>query len=600
MKLVANDCKLHSALQFQNSFSTNTSIYYAFAAKSTSFEDDNDPPVIEDIVQTTVYDVYDQMLFGKRILSDDVRLMLPKIPHTNTVFSRYDHAADLTDSSFYCTVLDAGTYHVYKCLDNNNGAVANASYPPANTDPTNQSFFTGDGYQWKYMYTANASIATKFSTSSFIPFVENANVTSNAVSGAIDVIAISSFGTARYISTDSGTLSEVSVGGNNYIVRLGSTASATNDIYNNSCIFLATGTGAGQQRKIVEYSALSKTVVLDDPFDVTPVANNTTYDIVPNVVIFGDGTGAQARALVNSSTQRVYGVVVTEAGSGYTRATAEVQGNTGVVTLSAEEMVSLRVILPPAGGHGSDVPSELGMHHVGMSVKFDSSLADGRVLDKNDFRVMGIVKDPLLRNVFLTIDTTPTLTFADNEVITQAVTGATGTVVERYDGNNTLELTNVLGIFDNANTHTISGTVDANTANVVSVGGPGLYLDQTLRLTCTNLGSNPNTFIEDEYVYQPGRESGTGANGVFYHTSNSSPSNSTVIRLTETSGVFNTSDVSTEWLLQGNSSGAQANITSIQYPDIVYGTGKVLYIQNSTAISKNTSQTETLKVIVEF
>lgn len=70
----------------------------------------------------------------------------------------------LEDCAFY-VITDE--YNVYKCLDNNNGAVS--TYKPIGT--TVDPITLPDGYMWKFMYSVPIALRNKFLTESYIPVV---------------------------------------------------------------------------------------------------------------------------------------------------------------------------------------------------------------------------------------------------------------------------------------------------------------------------------------------------------------------------------------------------------------------------------------------
>jgi len=100
------------------------------------------------------------------------------------------------------------------------------------------------------------------------------------------------------------------------------------------------------------------------------------------VTITGDGTGATATAVILNG--RVAKIIVQSPGSGYTRAVVSITG-TGFGAVG-------RAVLPPVGGHGRDVISEL----FSTSLAFYTTIArdknQGFDVD-NDYRQFGIVKD---------------------------------------------------------------------------------------------------------------------------------------------------------------------------------------------------------------
>jgi hypothetical protein len=310
---------------------------------------------------------------------------------------------------------------------------------------------------------------------------------------------------------------------------------------------------------------------------------------------------------VNAVSNKVEKVLVTARGAGYTYALAAVQGYTGVTANSTNQPV-LRCVMPPPGGHGADAAAELGARHLGVAVTMDSALSDSRLVGKNDFRIAGLLKDPLFSRVTLTINATPTQTLSDNEVITQPSTGAFGTVIERVDPD-TIVLSNVGGVFaTSANIVATSANISAN-----SVVGPGTYFDQTHRFVVLN--KTAEQFVEDQVVYQPDREDSANAltqsffnaTGVLYHSNNydiaANNTDYSLVRIVNKKGTFNNTDLLDEWLLAGkanNSAEPTSNVLSQVSSDIVYGSGTVLYIENTTPITCNTGQTETFRLILEF
>lgn len=476
MKLVTNNFRYSSAKHFVDSVSeSNTSTYYVFAGRSQPFANDNNVPTLYDNSRDTVYDVYDNMLFGKRLSTSDVSLMINRYNWTaNTVYARYDDEDDLLSTKQYFVVNSNNA--VFKCLNNNNDA--NSTVEPVIEDPTDESYITADGYQWKYMYSATAATVTKFATQEYFPFVENSSVVSNAVSGAIEIIDVVTPGERRYIGTHEGTFQDIEVGGNTLIYTLSANASATNDIYTGGVLYIVDGANGGNQRKIVDYDGVTKRVLLESAFSNTS-NTSTTYNIVPNVVIAGNGLGAQARAVVNSSTKTIESVLVTSRGAGYDYATVEVEGTVSSNTPAAPV---LRAILPPSGGHGKNQAEELGAHWVGISSTLSSSSSGGKIVDKNDFRILGLLKNPQYRSVTLTI--APEHEVADFSVgqeVTQSNTNATGTITDIDTSNNTITVTDVTGLFEVGS----SGTVGQL---VITYPGSGYFANTTVTIA-GNTGS---------------------------------------------------------------------------------------------------------------
>ena len=95
---------------------------------------------------------------------------------------------------------------------------------------------------------------TKFATEEYIPVIPNANVSGNAVSGAIDVITVSTRG-SNYDTYFSNTFNAIDlrIGGNTVLYGLASGASSNDNFYTDSYLYIKSGTGVGQIRKIVDY-----------------------------------------------------------------------------------------------------------------------------------------------------------------------------------------------------------------------------------------------------------------------------------------------------------------------------------------------------------
>lgn len=221
-KLITQNFRTQMARQFVESFSESANtIYYVTGHKSTSFTNDAAVPDPENTQNYTHYELYDDMLFGKHVLPSDVKHMIRNIVWTSgTVYDMYDDlAANLQDKNFYVSSLESGSYHIFKCLFNNNGSASTDQPLFSEIDVQDEIYLTTDGYQWKYMYSINSTNYLKFATSDYIPFIENANVTNAAVEGSINTILITNPG-SQYNSYAFGTVKESAVSGNTLLYAL--------------------------------------------------------------------------------------------------------------------------------------------------------------------------------------------------------------------------------------------------------------------------------------------------------------------------------------------------------------------------------------------
>lgn len=582
--LLTNYFNLHNAKQFRESISeTANSIYYVFAGRPTPYVSGDDSiPTIENNNDNVNVDPYKQMVFGKKVSNTDVKIMVPRYDWvSNTVYSPYRSNANLDTSNFYAVVNSVSNYYVFKVLDNNNGSASTIKPDYNETGADDEYYSTSDGYVWKYMYTIDRSTFEKFATDDYIPVVPNANVTGNAVTGSIDVIIVD-FQGSNYNSYLSNTFvsTDLTVGGNNTLFNIANNASSNNDFYNNSYIYIKDGTGIGQLRKIIDYNVVgsTKTITLQSSFTTTPDITSV-YEITPSVTISGDGSGAEARALVNSSSSNTISKIeIIERGSGYTFASASVVGNTGGVSNAA----TLTVVLGPKGGHGKDPEIELGGKYLGLSVTFANN-ESGTIPTKNDYRTIGILKDPYFANVVLTIDNS-TGSFTDNEILTQANSNATGIVVDTTLSS--ISITNVSGIF--VTNQLVTGATSGATANVVSytINGETKNFETFDNRHKYSFSAVSGTFQEDEKVFQFDLST---ANAYFHSNTGS------YLYLTDKHGILNIANTIT-----GANSAAVSTLNTYWPPDIVEGSGEVLYIENIDPTDRDENQSETIKIILKF
>lgn len=553
-KLVSKKMNINNADKFVQSVSTYTDSYYVFAGKHTPYAGSSDLVISqpEDSVKQNVISVYDDMLFGKKVTAADINKVIPRYDWTNgNVYAQYDDIdGELLTKEFYAVVNTGAQYLVYKCLYNNNGA--NSTVEPSGTDQ-NPFETPNDGYIWKYMYTANDTYMSKFATASFMPLIANTSVATNATEGSIEVIAIDPDNAGnRYNNYLSGIFKEVGdikVGGNELIYKISGVSdnnpsSSVNDFYNTCVIKMTSGAAAGEFRIIENYIGSSEQKITLSPGEwLGEISVNDTYEISPGVVVFDSGGTKQsnciARAIISpTSGNSVSKVEILNAGSGYRSAVCAILAPSVISTLTDWANASLRAIISPPGGHGSNISNELGANRVGISIKFQEN-ESGYITLENDYRQVGILKNPLFANLHLVLDTapgqqignfvigenvysyTPTVlagTVAINST-SAAVTG-TGTYFEESldVGNKVLITDGTSNIFANVASITSNTSftlaVNANflatsaTISKMSVSDVGVVTGNTSGITLTNVsvaGVSPTTYFtkivgEDSYA----------------------------------------------------------------------------------------------------
>lgn len=407
-KLITKEYRLHSARQLIESITepANTA-YYTFFGNHIEYANASVIPQPNDSISEVLIDVYRNMIYGKRVAPNDVSLMIPRNDYTsNKVYEMYDDTVGesnlaLFDSNYYAVVNADAFYHVFKCLDNNQGSNSTVQPEFGEIDSADEVYQTSDGYVWKYMYTVDNATVRKFATTEFFPVVSNSQVVAAAKSGKIDVIKVENAGRG-YDNYCNGIFraDDLRISGNSRVYSINSslTANVNADYYNGCYLYITEGTGVGQYSKIVDYTVNSsiKAVILRSAFIIPPQADSH-YEITPGVEITGDGTqtaNAEARALINTAGNSVQRIEMLEVGENYKFATAIVNANP-VVGISNTAI--LRPIFGPQGGHGFDPASELGATRVCISTKFSNT--DVEIPQTNDYRSIGVLRDPLFTNV---------------------------------------------------------------------------------------------------------------------------------------------------------------------------------------------------------
>ena len=395
--IVTDQFRILNASNFVDNVTDSNNSYYVFVGlsnpttsgfgRATDFNTDTPSPT--DNVNYMNF-VGDNMSFGKKVTSDNVRRLVRKISWTRgTKYEMYRHDYSLTnrspitgstrlyDANYYVMNTD---YKVYICIDNGSSGISttgNASLDePTFTDlEPSKAGTSGDGYLWKYLFTVSPSDIIKFDSTDFISVSNNWSSSTDS-----QIVAVRDNGDS--------------------------------DVNNNQI----------------------KKVYIDN--QGTGYANGTGQE----VAILGDGEGG--KVVVDVVNGKVTNAVVSAGGKGYTYGMVDLGaiGNT-----SASTKASLIPIIPPSKGHGSDIYKELGSDRVLVFARFDTSTTNDFPVNTS-FSQIGILKnptsigststftDPTFSSVgalkFSTTTGTPTI----GNSVTQVVTGGTAKgFVAAYD-----------------------------------------------------------------------------------------------------------------------------------------------------------------------
>jgi hypothetical protein len=380
------------------------------------YSTENVPPVPLDNL-TEKYNIYSDIIAAKRITSSYARSVVRRYNWDTANNPKFDMwkpnysatpagggqvgvgtalgGSALSGAKFY--VMNQG-YEVFKCLYNGE-SVANPSGVNVVHEPkTNPSaglgtyaagIFTAPdaSYIWKYMYTMPTDDVLAFLSSDFMPIAasgESSRVATEtaAVAGSLNVTLIKDAGTG---------------------------------LTNGTFYAPVLGDGAGAVAKLtVAGGALSAVEMAD-------VGSGYTYASIAIVTGIPSGTAGSTEAIGLFSD---VALTVSQA-------------------VAATSEPHLEVILSPQGGHGSDFETELNTKRVMANIRLTFVESAGDFPVDNDFRRIGIVKDPYDygTSTFSTADTLSGLKavkitgatgdYTQDEMITQTVTGGTakGTVV---------------------------------------------------------------------------------------------------------------------------------------------------------------------------
>lgn len=508
--IATNKFRIHNAKSFVEGFSeaaaSNLYLFIGRYAPWTASDvvsgainttDDNNPPSPPDHNQNIEYESWRSMIAAKRIQSTDVKHVIPRYNWTTgTVYTAYtDLLTNLYTNDVNPFYVITDEFNVYKCLfapyDSGQSQMTPSTVKPTGSAST--PITTADGYVWKYMYTVSASDALKFVTTGYVPVSTLASdpgasacsqedlqwtVQQGAIDGAIHTVQRKSNASgdsgAGYTSL-SGTTPAVPGSQSTLVISEGS---ATDDVYNGMSLFVN-----NKLFTISDYVGSTKTLTLSPNIDTTEGAKS--YTIAPKVNltdINGEGSGFEAYCVMSSD--KIDSVKVLNKGTGYTQGTITFTDG-GSPTTDA----SYVAVISPKGGHGSDPVKELGGFYVMMNTRLEYDEGVEKLTVDNDYRQIGIVKDPLKADSNLATDAlylqTVALpleagygTFTQDETVTGGTSGATGTVVDQLDisGTQYLRLSNTTGTFQAS--ETVTGGTSSATGDVKVAGPTGAELSR--------------------------------------------------------------------------------------------------------------------------
>lgn len=411
-----------------------------------------------------------RVIFGNKVSEDNIRYMFYKNAWlTGTIYDDFDDTQDMSTLNNIVTVSNSeGDYEVFKCLENNNGSASTSTPSFTGVDPNSyEQIFSGDGYVWKYLFTVSAGDDIVFGTNDSLPLPYPSYGNTDVIAAAKENISqiiiedtqINLFQQYRFgpsnNATDSSTVSFQSIvqsatSANVADIRVRATPKAGfslytgNDSYKNMYLLQTDSSGA-----MTVYDILSSSTPNSPDLDIDLKINTTDgnspnlfkndiFQIVPKINVTrstSSGTPCVAYGIIDQfgTLKRV---AFKSKGSEYKFATATLALPTAVATnYTPAQAATLRCVISPTGGHGSDMISELAMSRLAVITNFSGE--DVAIPDANSYTKVGLIKNP---------------SFTDSTLPTQ---------------------------FDNRTTIVISGD---HTATALA----GYYVQQTVALDTTN------------------------------------------------------------------------------------------------------------------
>ena len=361
----------------------------------------------------------ERVIFGKQILSDDIRPMITFIPWSSgTVYDQYDDTEELENKNFYIISEpegDGGDYHIFKCLFNNNGT-------PSITKPIfDQNLYeanlnyifdsaSDDGYIWKYMFSVSSASVRKYQSGDLFP-IERDQFVEDSAKQSIDVILVENIDDNSGYEKIEGSFVDIISPEENidrFIIRTEQYFNPVRGFYVDRVIFVqkdqsSTDIGA-RQYKITDSGENEEGDLYIDVIDYNSgdfeiSTSNDTFTILPRVEIEGAGTGAEALAIVEGDS--IVKIKMLTSGEGFYNATASIKG----FELDANNIneAILRPVISPREGHGSNPSRELYSNKICISKIIFDNIED-IVPSTNTYTRLGIVKTPEFTDQVISFD----------------------------------------------------------------------------------------------------------------------------------------------------------------------------------------------------
>lgn len=448
--ILSKNLRFNTAEQFKESFyeSLDTTVGYVFIGNHIPYA--NSDTEVTEIVDSNYQHklCWDNMIAGKKITGNNLELVIPrKNWETGVIYNQYDDIIELDSllSANANSLYVVANNNVYKCLSNNYSGIS--TIEPSG-EGTNGTLITADSYIWKYMYKIPSE--NVFSTNNWIPVPISVNKseysanTNNAIPGEITTIVVNTGGTGYYnnninVASFSSACTVLTY---DFISSLGDVLSLNMGIY---------GTGIESGTYITNIDAFYRRITLSTPTITSGGGTGNSLYVFARSLIFGDGTNAIANTFISNG--QIEKITLTNFGENYNYA--------NVVIYGTGSDASARAIISPYFGHGYNSAKDLGAHNVMINMNFNSD-EDGVISTATTYRQYGFLRNPYKYNESIPVDYSNASTvisqtmditliestaYQENEVVYQGTLSNPifSGIVNTIEANNTIKLTNIKG-----------------------------------------------------------------------------------------------------------------------------------------------------------
>jgi len=286
------------------------------------------------------------------------------------------------------------------------------------------------------------------------------------------------------------------------------------------------------------------------------LGNPGTYTNIP---IRGDGVGATA-AIVVGTDRKAERIFVTNGGSGYTYGIVDLKDS----TLNLESPPQFEVIIPPKGGHGSDIYRELGAKNVLIYSRIENDVQDPDFIINNKIARIGIIQNPL------SYDSTQGL------------------------NKNKASAVSAIKIISPDNE-----TVDVK-ENSFFTQNVGVGITAVGRVVSYDKPTGVLKYWQDRTLSGFSTDGSINLNSVYGIQLNKFNSQNTINFGTTTGGVDNTFSGDTLAINNNTYYLGQTFQNGLSNPEVQYYSGEIIYVDNRPSISRSLNQKEDIKIILQF